>query len=95
MAAFKHRYDERFIAPRPEFRSRPVAVEALEQDASFVPSPARAMQDSLAARMGHVLDMPATGLDTRYDPRMRVAVIVGASSCLWAGIIAAGWALFG
>lgn len=85
MFAHKLRRDEDYVVrPQPVAeRSGPTAISAT---AAAVPSPARMMQDDLAAQIaGGVL----TESDRGLSPRARIAAIIGAALMCWIPIAGA------
>lgn len=81
----KHAADP--AAPKP--RARGPRPELAGADAASQPSPALALQQRLAVELAE-----ASPYEERWSGRMRMTVLLGSASVLWAGLLAVGSLIF-
>lgn len=93
MQARKIRYDESFIAAdEQKIPAESEVVQPLESSsASYVPSPARALQEQIKDQLG---DAAAVQPKEKYSTMTSFGIIVSSSLILWAGLIITGIAIF-
>lgn len=93
MRAKKVRYDETFIDTEPAVKADPAPksgeVELVGSgEASYVPSPARQLQEQLEGRLNKTEAVPE---DEKFSPRTNLLIIVGSCAGFWAAIVGAGF----
>lgn len=93
MQARKIRYDESFIAD--DEQKVPGDAEVVQPlgstNASYVPSPARALQKQLEDQLGDSITVQP---NEKFSGMFSVGIIAGSSLILWAGLITVGIAIF-
>ncbi|MEP3224712.1 MAG: hypothetical protein ABJO01_01965 [Parasphingorhabdus sp.] len=93
MHARKIKYDESFIAKEGKVsQQEQETVQAIgENEASYVPSPARKLQQQIEDQMGDTVVSPSTD---KYGTIASVAIIVGISLALWTGVATISLVIF-
>lgn len=87
MRARKVRYDETFVETEAAPEIGEVQLVGTD-DASYVPSPARQLQEQLQGRLN---ETEAEAADEKFAPLTNLLIIVGSCIAFWGAIVAAGF----
>ncbi|MEO9467960.1 hypothetical protein [Parasphingorhabdus sp.] len=87
MRARKIRYDETFVEAEPAPDTGEIQLIG-SGEASYVPSPARQLQEQLEGRLSETGPLPT---EEKLSPRTKLLIIVGSCAGFWATIVAAGF----